>query len=53
MNVVMNETGRFIELQGTAEQGDYDFAQLQLMIQLAEKGIAELVIKQKQALGLL
>lgn len=53
MNVVMNEAGRFIEVQGTAEQGDYDFAQLQQMIQLAEKGIAELVIKQKQALGLI
>jgi len=53
MNVVMNEAGRFIEIQGTAEDGDYDFNQLQLMIQLAEKGIAELVIKQKQALGLI
>jgi ribonuclease PH len=53
MNVVMNEAGRFIEIQGTAEEGDYDFAQLQQMIQLAEKGIAELVIKQKQALGLI
>ena len=53
MNVVMNEAGRFIEVQGTAEEGDYDFAQLQQMIALGQQGIAELVIKQKQALGLI
>lgn len=53
MNVVMNEAGRFIEVQGTAEEGDYDFAQLQQMIALAQQGIAELIIKQKQALGLI
>ena len=53
MNVVMNDAGRFIEVQGTAEEGDYDFAQLQQMIALAQQGIAELIVKQKQALGLL
>ena len=53
MNVVMNEAGRFIEVQGTAEDGDYDFAQLQQMIELAQAGIAELIVKQRQALGLL
>jgi ribonuclease PH len=53
MNVVMNEVGRFIEVQGTAEDGDYDFAQLQQMIELAQAGIAELIVKQRQALGLL
>lgn len=53
MNVVMNEAGRFIEVQGTAEDGDYDFMQLQQMIGLAQQGIAELIIKQKQALGLI
>ena len=52
MNVVMNDAGRFIEVQGTAEDGDYDFEQLQQMIGLAQKGIAELIVKQKQALGL-
>ena len=40
-------------MQGTAENGDYDFEQLQQMIALAQKGIAELVIKQKQVLGLI
>jgi ribonuclease PH len=53
MNVVMNDAGRFIEVQGTAEDGDYDFMQLQQMIALAQQGIAELIVKQKQALGLI
>lgn len=52
MNVVMTESGRFIELQGTAEDGDYDFAELEQMARLAQQGIAELILIQKQALGL-
>lgn len=50
MNVVMTEQLRFIELQGTGEENDFDTAELQSMIALAEKGIAELLEKQKQAL---
>jgi len=50
MNVVMTEQLRFIELQGTGEENDFDNAELQSMIALAEKGIAELLEKQKQAL---
>ena len=50
MNVVMTEQLRFIELQGTCEENDFDNAELQSMIALAEKGIAELLEKQKQAL---
>lgn len=50
MNVVMTEKLRFIELQGTGEESDFDNAELQSMIALAEKGIAELFEKQKQAL---
>lgn len=50
MNVVMTEAGKFIEVQGTAEDGAYSFDELQAMIRLAEKGIAELVDFQKQAL---
>jgi ribonuclease PH len=52
MNVVMTEKLRFIELQGTGEESDFDTAQLQAMIGLAQKGIAELLQKQKEALGL-
>ena len=50
MNVVMTEKLRFIELQGTGEENDFDTTELQSMIELAQKGIAELLEKQKQAL---
>lgn len=52
MNVVMTERLRFIELQGTGEENDFDNSELQAMIALAEKGIAELLAHQRQALGL-
>ena len=38
MNIVMTESGGFIELQGTGEDGDFSHAQLQKMIALAEGG---------------
>ncbi|MFM1897646.1 MAG: hypothetical protein RLZZ385_2720 [Pseudomonadota bacterium] len=52
MNVVMTEHGKFIELQGTGEDGDFSKAQLQQMIELAEGGIATLIQRQRQVLGL-
>ncbi len=52
MNVVMTERLRFIELQGTGEENDFDTTELQAMIDLAQKGIAELLQKQRDALGL-
>ncbi len=52
MNVVMTEQGRFIELQGTAEEGDFDFTELEQMATLARKGIGELVAMQKKVLGI-
>ena len=52
MNVVMTEQLRFIELQGTGEENDFDNAELQAMVDLAQKGIAELLEKQKQVLEL-
>ncbi len=50
MNVVMNERGNFIEVQGTGEEGDFSLQQLQQMIALAQQGIDQLVEKQRQAL---
>lgn len=50
MNIVMTDKLRFIELQGTGEENDFDNTELQAMIELAQKGIAELLEKQKQAL---
>ena len=52
MNVVMTERLRFIELQGTGEENDFDNTELQAMISLAQKGISELLQKQRDALGI-
>jgi ribonuclease PH len=51
MNVVKTGRGRFIELQGTAEQQSFDDAELQGLLSAADKGIQELVALQKKALG--
>lgn len=52
MNIVMTERLRFIELQGTGEENDFDNTELQAMIFLAQKGISELLQKQRDALGI-
>lgn len=49
MNVVMNEAGHFIEIQGTAEDQCFTREQLNSMLGLAETGIAELINLQKNA----
>ena len=51
MNVVMTDTGRFIEVQGTAEGEAFSEEDLNAMLQLAKSGIAQLIEKQKQALA--
>lgn len=50
MNVVMNEAGAFIELQGTAEGHAFRHDELQAMIELAKHGIAQLIEKQQAVL---
>jgi ribonuclease PH len=50
MNVVMDETGKFIEIQGTAEGKTFSMDEMIAMTELAKKGIAEIIIHQKQAL---
>ena len=52
MNVVMTESGNFIEIQGTGENGDFSRSQLLEMMDLAGCGISELIKKQKTALAL-
>ena len=42
MNVVMTGAGRYVEVQGTAEGHTFDRAELNALLQLAEKGIKEL-----------
>ncbi|UNP30519.1 ribonuclease PH [Lysobacter gummosus] len=51
MNVVMNDGGGFIELQGTAEGHAFRREELDGLLALAEAGIAELVLKQREALA--
>ncbi len=52
MNVVMNEAGQFIELQGTAEGDAFDRCTMNLLLDLADQGIRDLIAQQKQALGI-
>ncbi len=51
MNVVMNDGGGFIELQGTAEGHAFRRDELDALLGLAEKGIRELFDAQRAALG--
>jgi ribonuclease PH len=52
MNVVMNDAGAFVEVQGTAEGHAFRRDELDAMLTLADKGIAELLAKQRAALEL-
>ena len=51
MNVVMTESGAFVEVQGTAEGEAFQREQLDALLDLASGGIAELMQLQKAALG--
>lgn len=51
MNVVMTKTGRFIELQGTAETSPFSEEELHEMLALAKKGIGELLLLQRDVLA--
>ncbi|MEJ7804999.1 MAG: ribonuclease PH [Telluria sp.] len=52
MNVVMNDAGHFIEVQGTAEGAAFDRAGMNRLLDLAQGGIADIIRMQKQALGM-
>jgi len=52
MNVVMTGSGRFVEVQGTAEGEPFARAELDRLLGLAARGISELVAHQRRALGL-
>jgi ribonuclease PH len=51
MNIVMTGTGKFIEVQGTAETQPFDRKRLQSMLDFAETGIKKIIDIQKSALG--
>lgn len=51
MNVVMTDSGRFIELQGTAEGTPFSRGELDQLLELAEAGIGQLLKEQALALA--
>ncbi len=51
MNVVMVGNGKFVEIQGTAEQDPFDYQQMNNLLDLARKGIGKLIEAQKAVLG--
>lgn len=50
-NVVMTESFKIIEIQGTAEKIPFTMEQLQKMLKLAQKGISQIIEIQKKVLG--
>ena len=51
MNVVMTGAGHFVEVQGTAEGAAFSRREMDALLNLAEKGIAELMALQRQSLA--
>lgn len=51
MNIVRTGSGRFIEIQGTAESNPFTYEQMNDMVKLASQGIEQLIGIQKQILG--
>jgi ribonuclease PH len=51
MNVVMGESGSFIEVQGTAEGAPFDREELNSLLDLASGGVAQLIARQREALA--
>lgn len=52
MNIIMTGSGRFVEVQGTAESEPFSKDSLTELISLASKGISELAVIQKNSLGI-
>lgn len=53
MNIVMTDKGRFVEIQGTGEDGSFSKEELTELISLGEKGCGELFAVQREAIGTL
>jgi ribonuclease PH len=50
-NIVMLDPAQFVEVQGTGEHATFSRAQLDTLLDMAERGIADLFRAQRQALG--
>ncbi|MGL5662159.1 MAG: ribonuclease PH, partial [Cetobacterium sp.] len=48
MNVIMNDKGEFVEIQGTGEEATFSRKELNELLDLAEKGIYELIDIQRK-----
>lgn len=51
MNVVMDQSGRFIEIQGTAEGAPFSREEMETLLALAEKGINKIIAAQNAVIG--
>jgi ribonuclease PH len=51
MNVVMTGDGKFVEIQGTAEESVFTRKEMDQLTRIAQKGIKELTRIQKKVLG--
>lgn len=51
MNVVMTDSGEYVEIQGTGEQRPFSRHDMERLLELGEKGVMELIKLQKEVLG--
>jgi len=51
MNIVMTDDGRFVEIQGTGEEDTFSREELNVLLELGEKGNMELIAIQQEVLG--
>ena len=51
MNIVKTGDGRFVEIQGTAESEPFGSNALASLLELADRGISELIVKQREIVG--
>ena len=51
MNIVKTGDGRFVEIQGTAESEPFGGNALASLLELADRGISELITKQREIIG--
>ena len=52
MNFVITDSGKIVEIQGTAEEEPFEESQFNELLSFAKEGIKQIIEKQKQALGL-
>ncbi|MFH1238917.1 MAG: hypothetical protein V1653_02270 [bacterium] len=51
MNIVMNDKGEYIEVQGTSEGKTFKREEMDKLLDLAQKGIQDIISIQKRLLG--